>query len=87
MMIGLRVKEKDGMVVLKWMLSEVKIPKAHILEVVSDETYGGKDIQALRMGFPYATTERYLLKTTEQNYLLYTGDHHLKKRIEEMVKG
>ncbi|MCA0972181.1 PH domain-containing protein [Halobacillus litoralis] len=84
-MFGLKVKENGDTVVISWQLSKVEIPKDEITAVTLDETYGGEEKTAMRIGFPYATTERILIKTTKQNYLLFTNNRSIKDKIERIL--
>lgn len=85
-MFGVKVKEKDENVVITWQFSKIEIPKNDILEVISDETYAGEERAALRIGFPYASTERFVLKTRREDYILFTSNSSLKEKIERMIR-
>lgn len=84
-MLGIRVKETDRYVVIKWQLSKLEIPKEEIIKVSMDDTYGGKGVTPIRIGLPYGTTERVVIETKNQNYLLYTNKSSLKGKIESML--
>ena len=43
-----------------------------IIEVTEDDTYGGKQADAIRIGPPYGTTDRILIKTKKKDYILFT---------------
>ncbi|WP_419146688.1 hypothetical protein [Priestia endophytica] len=45
----------------------IHIPLKKITEVTEDETYGGKEKQAVRIGMSYGTTDRIVIKTVKQN--------------------
>ncbi|MGG1217525.1 hypothetical protein ABE236_08680 [Priestia endophytica] len=47
-----------------------------IIEVTEGETYGGKEKQAVRIGMPYGTTDRMVIKTVKQNYILFTTNKY-----------
>ncbi|MCA1022343.1 hypothetical protein [Halobacillus litoralis] len=84
-MIGINVKEKDGYVIISWQFSKVEIHKSEIIEVIDDDTYGGVEQTAVRMGYPYATTERFFIRTNNQNYILFTNNTSIKGKIESMM--
>ncbi|MBY6088530.1 SunI/YnzG family protein [Priestia flexa] len=71
-MLGIRVKKDNGKLIIKWQLSTIEIPLDEIIEVTEDETYGGKKAEAIRIGTPYATTDRILIRTTKQDYILFS---------------
>ncbi|MFD2923138.1 hypothetical protein [Halobacillus naozhouensis] len=85
-MIGIKVKESNENIIVSWQLSKVEIPKNETIEVISDETYGGEEQTAMRIGYPYATTERVVIKTSKQNYILFTNDTSIKNKIDRMIK-
>lgn len=72
MMLGISVKKSNDIVIIKWQLSKVEIPVADILDVCLDDTYGGEEKEAIRIGTPYGTTDRVVIKTKIKTYILYT---------------
>ncbi|MYL31484.1 MULTISPECIES: hypothetical protein [Halobacillus] len=84
-MVGINVREKDGYVIISWHFSKVEIHKTDIIEVIDDDTYGGEEKTAVRMGYPYATTERLFIRTNNQNYILFTNNTSIKGKIESMM--
>ncbi|SFJ28677.1 hypothetical protein SAMN04487936_101534 [Halobacillus dabanensis] len=84
-MIGVNVKESSENIIVSWQLSKVEIPKNEIIEVIGDDTYGGEEQTAMRIGYPYATTERIVIKTRKQNYILFTNDTSIRNKIERMI--
>ncbi|MYL18854.1 hypothetical protein GLW04_03070 [Halobacillus litoralis] len=84
-MVGINVREKDGYVIISWHFSKVEIPKTDIIEVIDDDTYGGEEKTAVRMGYPYATTERLFIRTNNQNYILFTNNTSIKGKIESLM--
>ncbi|SES21327.1 hypothetical protein SAMN04487944_1243 [Gracilibacillus ureilyticus] len=78
----------DGQnIIIKWQFSKIVIPSEGIKEVLSDDTYGGNDPKALRIGFPYGSTDRVLLRTNEGNYLIYTSNPHtITKKLKKYVQ-
>ncbi|MFQ3544459.1 hypothetical protein Q7A53_10240 [Halobacillus rhizosphaerae] len=85
-MLGIKVKEESGSVIISWQLSRVEIPKNEITEVLNDSTYGGEERTAVRIGYPYATTERVVIKTSSQSYILFTNDTSIRNKVEGMIK-
>ncbi|MGG0740448.1 hypothetical protein [Niallia taxi] len=70
--LGIEIKKTDTELLIKWQLTEVTILNEDILEVIEDETYAGEDLNAIRIGTPYGTTDRIYIITKKQNYILYT---------------
>lgn len=68
------VRKINDNLIIKWQLSHFTIPLEDILEVMEDDTYGGKEANAIRIGPPYGTTDRIFIKTTNKNYLLFTSN-------------
>lgn len=80
--VGIDVNKTDKELIIKWQLTEVRIPVQEIEEVLEDETYAGEDTSAIRIGAPYGTTDRIYIKTKKLNYILYTTNKiDLLKRI------
>ncbi len=73
-MLGIDVKKTDKELIISWQLAKVQIPLSEIIEVTEDETYAGveEEENVIRIGTAYATTDRILIKTVKQNYLLFT---------------
>ncbi|MBM7602400.1 hypothetical protein JOC75_000370 [Metabacillus crassostreae] len=71
-MLGISVKKSNDTVIIKWQLSKVEIPVADILNVCLDDTYGGEEKEAIRIGTPYGTTDRVVIKAKIKTYILYT---------------
>ncbi|MGG0521318.1 hypothetical protein ABE056_04845 [Priestia aryabhattai] len=70
------VRKINNNLIIKWQLAHFTIPLEDILEVTEDDTYGGKEANAIRIGPPYGngTTDRIFIKTTNKNYLLFTSN-------------
>ncbi|NGZ74457.1 SunI/YnzG family protein [Saccharibacillus alkalitolerans] len=79
-MLGIDVKRTDDTVTIKWQLSKIEIPAADIVAVSLDDTYAGSDAEAIRIGTPYGTTDRVVLKTKNQTYILYTTNYEAVRR-------
>jgi hypothetical protein len=73
--------------VIKWQLTKVEIPISDIIEVTSDDTYGGEDKTAIRIGHPYGTTDRIVVKTKAETYILFTSVGVIKDRIVSYMNG
>ncbi|WP_440117915.1 SunI/YnzG family protein [Paenibacillus sp. QZ-Y1] len=54
--------------------------------VTLDDTYGGIEISA-RIGAAYGTSERILIRTTNQSYILFTSNETLFLKISAMVSN
>ncbi|MEW5571366.1 SunI/YnzG family protein [Rossellomorea marisflavi] len=51
-----------------------------------DKTYAGEEKRAIRLGFPYGHTDRVVIKTRSETYLLYTSNGGMKDKIETLMK-
>lgn len=69
---------------LRWQLSKYEIPLAQITSVTLDDTYGGSELSAVRIGHA-RSTERILIRTTNQSYILFTNSVNLISQIQAMV--
>ncbi len=72
MMLGINIKKTKELLTIRWQLSKLEIPLFDILDVYLDDTYGGEIKEAIRIGTPYGTTDRVVIKTKLQSYILYT---------------
>ncbi|MFE7083278.1 hypothetical protein [Priestia megaterium] len=70
--VGIDVKKTEKELVIKWQLATFNIPLEDIIEVSGDDTYGGTNADAIRIGPPYGTTDRIFIKTKKQNYMIFT---------------
>lgn len=70
--LGISVKKTEKELIIKWQFTKINIPLEEIIEVTEDDTYGGEKIDAIRIGSPYGTTNRILIKTQKQDYILFT---------------
>lgn len=70
--VGIKVKKTEKELNIKWQLSEVVILLEEITEVIEDDTYAGESAGAIRIGTPYGTTDRIVIKTRDQDYILFT---------------
>lgn len=74
-MFEIFVKKVNSDIVIRWLLSKTTIPISDILTVTTDDTYGGKEKQAIRIGMPYGTTDRVVITTKESTYILFTTNY------------
>lgn len=74
-MFEIFVKKVNSDIVIRWLLSKTTIPISDILTVTTDDTYGGKEKQAIRIGMPYGTTDRVVIITKESTYILFTTNY------------
>ncbi|WP_034762099.1 SunI/YnzG family protein [Rossellomorea vietnamensis] len=72
---------------IKWQLSQIDIPLSEIKDVTMDDTYGGEDKKAIRIGFPYGHTDRVVIKTRSETYILYTSNGELKDKILSFMEA
>ncbi|ANC76378.1 hypothetical protein ABE65_005995 [Fictibacillus phosphorivorans] len=73
-MVEISVKKIDNNFIIRWQLSKVEIPASEILNVHLDDTYGGDKKAAIRIGLPYGTTDRVVIETKKQTYILFTSN-------------
>ncbi|MGE7883495.1 hypothetical protein [Bacillus sp. NPDC094077] len=72
-MLGINVKKTNEELIISWQLAKIHIPLSEIIEVIEDNTYAGvEEKDVIRIGTAYGTTDRILIKTVKQNYLLFT---------------
>ncbi len=72
MMLGIAIEKSQDHLLIKWQLSTIEIPISEIIKVTQDDTYAGEDKRAIRIGTPYATTDRIVLHTVSDTYILFT---------------
>ncbi|WP_298785326.1 hypothetical protein [uncultured Marinococcus sp.] len=86
-MWGIRIKEDKEHIVIKWMLSRIKIPKNTITNLYFDNTYSGKEADAVRIGIPGGTMRQLFIETTAKNYVLFTyNEQQYARRIQKMIE-
>ncbi|PEX82436.1 hypothetical protein CN465_31865 [Bacillus cereus] len=72
-MLGIDVKKAKEELIISWQFAEVTIPLRDVIEVTEDATYAGvEEPNAIRIGTAYGTTDRILIRTVKQNYVLFT---------------
>jgi Bacterial PH domain len=72
---------------VKWQLSQIDIPLSEIKDVTMDDTYGGENQKAIRIGFPYGHTDRIVIKTRSEAYILFTSNGGLKDKILSFMEA
>lgn len=72
-MLGIQVSRTESSLFVKWQLARVEILLKDITEVYEDDTYGGEPADAVRIGTPYGTADRVVLKPASKTYLLFTS--------------
>ncbi|MDF9839889.1 MULTISPECIES: PH domain-containing protein [unclassified Paenibacillus] len=86
-MLGIKMNREDDILIIRWQLTKIEIPVTAITEVTLDDTYGGSDKDAMRIGTPYGTTGRVLIRTKQRAYLLFTSDAEvIKEKTEQLLK-
>ncbi|MFT4400659.1 hypothetical protein ABZM97_10685 [Bacillus vallismortis] len=68
-MLGINVEKTNENLIINWQLSKIEIP---IKEINVDPNYGGEEKSAVRIGFPYGSTDRVVIKTVNNTYILCT---------------
>lgn len=72
-MLGIDVRKRKEELIISWQLAEVTIPLLDVLEVIEYATYAGvEEPTAIRIRTAYGTTDRILIRTVKQNYVLFT---------------
>ncbi|MGE7726136.1 hypothetical protein [Bacillus cereus] len=72
-MLGINVKKTNEELIISWQLAEITIPLRDVIEVTEDATYAGvEEVDVIRIGTSYGTTDRILIKTVKQNHVLFT---------------
>ncbi|MCY8706869.1 PH domain-containing protein [Bacillus inaquosorum] len=71
-MLGIKVEKTNDNLIINWQLSKIEIPMKEIDDVFLDPNYGGEEKSAVRIGFPYGSTDRVVIKTANNTYILFT---------------
>ncbi|WP_210107563.1 hypothetical protein [Paenibacillus amylolyticus] len=85
-MFGVNVKKMEDQLVIRWQFSKIEIPIVHITSVTLDDTYGGSEPSAIRIGPVNGTSERILIRTVNQSYILFTNSVNLYPNIRDMLQ-
>lgn len=87
-MFEIFVKKVNSDIVIRWLLSKITIPISDILTVTTDDTYGGEEKQAIRIGMPYGTTDRVVIITNENTYILFTTNYiSIQKKLNSYINS
>lgn len=87
-MFEIFVKKVNSDIVIRWLFSKITIPISDILAITTDDTYGGKEKQAIRLGRPYGTTDRVVIVTTENTYILFTTNYlSIQKKLNSYINS
>ncbi|ARA98710.1 MULTISPECIES: hypothetical protein [Geobacillus] len=73
-MSGIKVEKLNDKLVISWLLSKIEVPISDIVKVTFDDTYGGEEKTAIRIGTPYGATDRLVILTHSNTYILFTTD-------------
>ncbi|HLR41267.1 MAG TPA: hypothetical protein VK091_06280 [Virgibacillus sp.] len=84
-MFEIKVTKQGESIAIKWLLGKIKIPVSEIIDVTYDESYAGESKTAVRIGYPYGTTDRILIKTVKTNYIIYTSIGSIKEKILSLI--
>jgi hypothetical protein len=76
-----KVSKNDDNLNIKWQLSNIIIPLSDIKKVRDDDTYGGEGKTAMRIGYPYGHTDRVVIQTSSETFILFTSNGGLKEKI------
>lgn len=76
-----KISKELNQLVIKHQLTKIEIPLSDITSVENDDTYGGEEKSAIRIGTPYGTTDRIVIKSKKGNYILFTNVGGLKEKI------
>jgi len=76
-----KVSKNDDNLNIKWQLSNINILLSDIKEVRDDDTYSGEVKTAMRIGYPYGHTDRVVIQTSSETYILFTSNGGLKEKI------
>jgi hypothetical protein len=85
-MSGIKIEQLNDNLVISWLLSKIEIPISEIVEVTLDDTYGGEEKTAIRIGTPYGNTDRVVIKTNSNAYILFTTNGvSIKNKISSFM--
>ncbi|MCM3718132.1 PH domain-containing protein [Fictibacillus phosphorivorans] len=76
-----KVSKKGDNLLIKYQLSAIEIPLSDITDVLDDDTYGGEEKAAFRIGSPYGHTDRVVIKSKKRTYILFTSIGGMREKI------
>ncbi|MEN8702227.1 PH domain-containing protein [Bacillus infantis] len=82
-----KMAEKNGNLQISWLLNKTEIPLSAITEVSNDDTYAGQEKEAIRIGFPSGNTDRVVIKTEKETYILFTSMGGIKEKILTLMNN
>lgn len=86
-MLGIKIGKSQNNLVIKWQLTKIEVPIGEIEDVFQDNTYAGNNKEALRLGTPYGTTDRIVIKTKSKDYILFTSNPiSINSEITKIIK-
>ncbi|MER2059554.1 MAG: PH domain-containing protein [Niallia sp.] len=85
-MLEVKITKHNDNLHIKWQLSTIEIPLSDITAVANDETYAGKEVSGIRIGFPYGNTDRVIIHTKTDTYIIFTSIGNLKDKIINFIK-
>ncbi|NEU60474.1 hypothetical protein [Paenibacillus sp. ALJ109b] len=86
-MLGIKVQQVENQLIIRWQLSKIEIPISDIKAVTLDDTYGGSEPSAVRIGAAYGASETILIRTINQPYILFTSSETLFPKISAMLSN
>jgi len=86
-MLGIKVQQVENQLIIRWQLSKVEIPISEIKAVTLDDTYGGSEPSAVRIGAAYGASKTILIRKTHQSYILFTSNESLFPKISAMLSN
>lgn len=85
-MLEVKVTKHNNKLRIKSHLSTIEIPLTDITAVANDETYAGKELTGIRIGFPYGNTDRVIIHTKSDTYMIFTSIANSKDKITDLIK-
>lgn len=74
-MLGINISKEDDQIIVTWQFAKIEIPIQDITAVELDDSYGGTESSAIRIGTPYGTTDRVIINTKSNTYILFTTNY------------
>ncbi|OEH93581.1 hypothetical protein [Bacillus solimangrovi] len=72
--MSVKVKDNGDRITISWLVSKFNIDKKEITNVYEGSEYAGDASISVHIGHPYANTDRIIIETTSDNYLIYTSN-------------
>ncbi|MEO2204598.1 hypothetical protein ABGV42_12665 [Paenibacillus pabuli] len=86
-MLGVKVEQETDQLIIRWQFSKIRIPITDIQSVTLDDTYGGSEPSATRIGAAYGASETILIRTAHQSYVLFTSNETLFPKISALISN